>query len=360
MHEPLFTPLTAGALELRNRIVMAPMTRNRAGANDAPTDMNAEYYAQRATAGLIVTEGVQPTADGQAYPGVPGLESPEQVEGWRLVADAVHAEGGTIVAQLMHSGRISHEKTIGRKPICPSPVTPAGEVMTPEGQLPFEEPHEATTEEVEQLVQGYVRAAINAREAGLDGVELHGANGYLIAQFGATNTNHRTDRYGGDATGRATFLREVAEQTAAAIGAGRVGLRLSPANGFNDINDAEPREGLLAALKVAQDVGLAYVHVVEPGDGADFSAIDDTRANYSGTLIASNGFENAWSYDDLDELITGGRADAVAIGRRFLANPDLPARIAAEAELNEGDQTTFYGGGPEGYTDYPALAEATN
>jgi N-ethylmaleimide reductase len=359
MHESLFSPATLGAITTQNRLVMAPMTRNRAGDGEAPGPLNAEYYAQRAGAGLIITEGTQPSAEGQGYPHTPGLHTTDQVAGWRVVADAVHAEGGKIVGQLMHSGRISHPTIIGRAPIAPSAVKPAGEVFTGTGTEPFETPHAATTEEVEALVQAYADAARNAIEAGLDGVELHGANGYLIAQFGATGSNQRTDRFGGDATGRATFLKEVVAATVAAIGADRVGVRLSPANAFNDIQDDEPREGLHAALKIAEDAGLAYVHVVEPGpDAADFSAVDDARERFTGTLIASNGFENHWSFAEMAAMVEGGRADLIAIGRRYLANPDLAERIRTGAELNEGNEATYYGGAGEGYTDYPALQTA--
>jgi N-ethylmaleimide reductase len=358
MHESLFTPATFGALQTTNRLVMAPMTRNRAGDGEAPGPLNAEYYAQRAGAGLIVTEGTQPSAEGQGYPHTPGLHTAEQVAGWRLVADAVHAAGGRIVAQLMHSGRISHPSIIGTTPLAPSAVQPAGEVFTGTATESYVTPREATTAEVEALVKAYADAARNAVEAGLDGVELHGANGYLLAQFGATGTNRRTDRYGGDATGRATFLREVTAATVAAIGADRVGLRLSPGNPFNDLHDDEPREGLHAALTVAQDAGLAYVHVCETAPDADFSALADARERFTGTLIASNGFTQTWSPADLDELVASGRADLVAVGRRYLANPDLDARLRAGAELNEPVEATFYGGDAEGYIDYPALQPA--
>jgi N-ethylmaleimide reductase len=358
MTDALFTPTQAGSIPTRNRLVMAPMTRNRAGEGEAPGPLNAEYYAQRAGAGLIVTEGTQPTADGQGYPHTPGLHTDAHIDGWRQVADAVHAADGRIVVQLMHSGRISHPSIIGCTPVAPSAVKPAGEVFTGAGTEPYVTPQELTTSEVEVLVQGYADAARRAIDAGLDGVELHGANGYLLAQFGATGTNKRTDRFGGDARGRATFLREVVAATVDAIGADRVGLRLSPGNPFNDLLDDEPREGFAAAVKIAQDAGLAYVHVCETGPGADWSAVADARAAFSGTLIASNGFEQEWSFDELAALVADGKADLVAIGRRYLANPDLDERIRTGAPLNAGDEDTYYGGGGAGYTDYPALQAA--
>jgi N-ethylmaleimide reductase len=358
MHESLFSPATAGAITTKNRLVMAPMTRNRAGEGEAPGELNAEYYAQRAGAGLIVTEGTQPTADGQGYPHTPGLHTEAQIEGWRTVADAVHAQDGLIVAQLMHSGRISHPSIIGQAPVAPSAVKPAGEVFTGEGTEPFQTPRELTTSEVEALVQGYADAARNAITAGLDGVELHGANGYLIAQFGATGTNQRTDRFGGDARGRATFLREVVAATVDAIGADRVGLRLSPGNPFNDLQDDEPRDGFHAAVKIAQDAGLAYLHVCETAPDDSWSAVADAREVFTGTLIASNGFVQEWSFAEMAALVDDGKADLVAIGRRYLANPDLDERVRTGAELNEGDGATYYGGGAEGYTDYAALQTA--
>lgn len=358
MTEALFTPALAGAIPTPNRVVMAPMTRNRAGAGEAPGPLNAEYYAQRAGAGLIVTEGTQPTADGQGYPHTPGLHTDAQVDGWRQVADAVHAADGRIVVQLMHCGRISHPSIIGKTPVAPSAVKPDGEVFTGEGTDPFVTPQELTASEVEVLVQGYADAARKAIAAGLDGVELHGANGYLIAQFGATGTNERTDRFGGDARGRATFLREVVAATVDAIGADRVGLRLSPGNPFNDLHDDEPREGFAAAVKIAQDAGLAYVHACETAPDADWSAVADAREAFTGTLIASNGFVQDWSFDEMAAIVADGKADLVAIGRRYLANPDLDERIRSGAALNDGDEATFYGGGAEGYTDYPALQTA--
>ena len=357
--QPLLTPVKLGDYQLKHRVVMAPMTRDRADNPElAPTALHAEYYAQRAGAGLIVTEGTQPTPEGQGYPHTPGLHTQAQVEGWREVADAVHGAGGKIVVQLMHAGRISHPSIIGRTPLAPSAVRPDGEVFTGEGTEPFVEPQEATTEEVEALVQGYADAARRAIDAGLDGVELHGANGYLIAQFGASGTNRRTDRFGGDARGRATFLKEVVAATTAAIGSGRVGLRLSPGNPFNDLHDDEPREGFAAAVEIAQAAGLAYVHVCETAPDAGWSAVEDARAAFDGTLIASNGFVQEWSFAEMAAMVEEGRTDLVAIGRRYLANPDLTERIRTGADLNEGDESTYYGGGAEGYTDYPALQPA--
>lgn len=357
MPHSLLSPLSFGALDLRNRVVMSALTRNRAGEGEAPTKLNVEYYAQRASAGLIITEGTQPSAIGQGYPGTPGLHTAEQVAGWRAVTDAVHAEGGTIFVQLMHSGRISHPDTLGGvQPVGVSAVTAAGEIATPKGQQAFVEPRELTTDEVRATVDDYVASARLAVEAGFDGVELHGANGYLIAQFLATGSNHRTDEYGGSIPGRVRFLAEVAKATVEAIGADRVALRLSPANAFNDIHEDDARETFAAAVEAVEPLGLAYLAVIEPSPEAGFSAIDDARARFTGPLLVNNGFTQGWSFEEAAGLVESGRADAVMFGRRFLANPDLPARIETGEELNEPDAATFYGGGAEGYTDYPALA----
>ena len=353
MTTDLFAPYRLGALELTNRFVMAPMTRNRAGAHGVPTDLNAEYYAQRAGAGLIVTEGTQPAAVGQGYPGTPGLHTDAQVDGWRLVADAVHARGGRIVAQLMHAGRIGHPSITGLQPVAPSAVTPAGQVFTPEGMQDFVEPRALGTDELPGVVAEFVDAAERAVAAGLDGVELHAANGYLLHQFLADGANRRTDAYGGSPENRARFVVEVATAVAAAIGPQRVGIRLSPGHGFNDITETEITETYEALVTGVEPLGLLYLHVAEdPGTRYQ----DALRKLFSGPFVLSTGFAGPSDLAAAQEAVDSGAADLFAIGRAFLANPDLVERLRTGAPVNEPDASTFYAGGAKGYTDYPVLA----
>ncbi len=344
----LFNPYQLGPITLANRIVMAPMTRNRAGASNAPTALNATYYAQRAGAGLIVTEGTQPSAIGQGYPATPGLHSDEQVAGWRLVADAVHAAGGHIFVQLMHAGRISHPSILpdGATPVAPSTTAPAGGVFTGQGMEPFGTPRALETHELAGVVAEFVDAARRADAAGLDGVELHAANGYLLNQFLSTNTNTRADAYGGSPQARILLVVEVAEAVAEAIGAERVGIRVSPGGTFNSIDDAEAHLTYPALARALNGLGLAYLHVIEP---EGYSAVDLLRPVWSGTLIAAGGFSGA----SAAAAVEHGRADLAAFGHEFIANPDLPARLAAGVTLAEGDASTYYGGDHRGYTDYP-------
>ena len=348
----LFSPYQLGHLQLANRLVMAPLTRNRAGAGEAPTALAAEHYAQRATAGLIISEGTQPSATGQGYPHTPGLHTDGQVAGWRLVADAVHARGGRIVVQLMHCGRISHEAIIGQQPVAPSAVTPAGEVFTEQGMKAFGAPRALETAELPGIVAEYVDAARRAVEAGLDGVELHAANGYLLQQFLADNSNTRTDAYGGSPENRARFVIEVATAVAEAIGAGKVGIRLSPAGTFNDIAETETEATYAALLDGLNPLGLLYLHVVE-GPETDFH--EQLRKQWQGEFIFNTGFTGPSDLATAQEAVDSGATDLFCIGRGFLANPDLVERLRAGAELNEPDMATFYGGGAKGYTDYPAL-----
>jgi N-ethylmaleimide reductase len=348
----LFAPYPLGALELSNRLVMAPLTRNRAGEGEAPTALAAEYYAQRATAGLIVSEGTQPSAVGQGYPHTPGLHTDQQVAGWRLVADAVHAAGGRIVAQLMHAGRISHPSIIGTTPVAPSAVTPAGEVFTGTGMEAFVAPRALETDELSGVVAEFVDAARRAIDAGLDGVELHAANGYLLQQFLADGTNTRTDAYGGSPEKRARFVIEVAQAVVAAIGGDRVGIRISPGGTFNDISESETEQTYTALLEGLAPLGLLYLHVVE-GPETDFT--EQLRKQWDGTVVFNTGFTGSSDLATLQEIVDTGKADLVSAGRPFLANPDLVERLRTGAELNEPVQETFYGGGAEGYTDYPAL-----
>ena len=348
----LFAPVRLGSLELKNRFVMAPMTRNRAGEGTAPTALNAEYYAQRAGAGLIVTEGTQPSAVGQGYPNTPGLHTDAQVAGWRLVADAVHARDGRIFAQLMHVGRIGHPVITGVQPVAPSAITPDGEVFTQEGMKPFTEPRALETAELPGVVAEFVDASRRAVEAGLDGVELHSANGYLLHQFLADSTNVRTDAYGGSPANRARFVVEVATAVAGAIGADKVGIRVSPGGTFNAMVETEVEQTYAALVDGLAPLGLAYLHITE---GPETSFGEALAKQFGGIVIASTAFTGDSSLATAQETVDTGHGDLFAIGRDFIANPDLVQRLRTGAPLNEQRSELFYGGGAEGYTDYPAL-----
>src|SRR4051794_3573630 len=352
----LFDSLDVGAWTLPNRLVMAPLTRNRA-EDTVPGDLAVEYYAQRASAGLIITEGSQPSARGQGYLNTPGFHSPEQLAGWRRVADAVHAKGGRIVAQLMHAGRISHpDNTGGEEIIAPSALAAPDEMFTADGPKPFPVPREIATDEIPAVIDEYVTAARNAIEAGLDGVEVHAANGYLIHQFLAPGSNERTDGYGGSPGNRARFGIEVTRAVAEAIGADRVGIRISPAHniqGATETDEADVAATYTALVEAIAPLGLAYLSVLaEPSD----ELVQKLRAAFGGVLIANDGFGRITTREKAQAILDQDLADAVAVGRLFLANPDLPKRWETGAELNEPDEATFYGGGAEGYTDYPSLA----
>ena len=351
----LFAPVRLGALELKNRFVMAPMTRNRAGEGTAPTAVNAEYYAQRAGAGLIVTEGTQPSAVGQGYPNTPGLHTDAQVAGWRLVADAVHEQDGRIFVQFMHSGRIGHTSITGQRSVAPSPVAAAGEVFTPQGMQAFEVPRELATDELPGVVAEFVDAARRAVEAGLDGVELHSANGYLLHQFLSDSTNQRTDGYGGSPQARARFVVEVAAAVSEAIGADRVGIRVSPGGSFNDMAETEVEATYAALVDGLVPLGLAYLHVTE---GPETSYGEALTKQFGGTVILSTGFTGPSTLEAAQQTIDAGRGDLFAIGRDYLANPDLVERLRTGAPLNPQREELFYGGGAEGYTDYPFARQA--
>ena len=353
----LFAPLTMKSWDLPHRILLAPMTRSRAAEGMVPTELTAEYYAQRASAALIVTEGVQPSAVGQGYSTTPCLHTDEQVEGWRRVADAVHARGGRIVAQLMHAGRVAHpDNKGGLESVAPSAVQAPGQMFTPNGMQPMALPRELATEEIPAVVEEFAQAARNAVAAGLDGVEVHGANGYLVHQFLAPSTNLRTDGYGGSAENRARFAVEVVSAVAEAIGPDRVGLRISPGNGANGVveGDAEDLEATYTALvRGIAPLGIAYLSVHnDPRE----HLVKRLRGIFGGTLVANDGFANMTSKESAQQMLDLGLADAVAVGRQFLANPDLPRRWQLDAELNVPDPSTFYGGDHRGYTDYPALS----
>jgi N-ethylmaleimide reductase len=358
-----FEPLAVGPWTLPQRFVMAPLTRNRAGEGNAPTALNAEYYAQRAGAGLIVTEGTAPSHVGQGYLDVPGLYTDEQVAGWRLVADAVHARDGVIVAQLMHAGRIAHaDNKDGVETIAPSAVQAPGEMVTASGPKPHDVPRAPETDEVAGLVADFVTAARNAVAAGLDGVEVHAANGYLLHQFLDPTVNLRDDVYGGSAENRARFVIEVVTAVADAIGAERVGLRLSPGHQFNGIGE-EVGADLTATYRAVVDavapLGLAYLSLLASPLEPLEALVRDLRERFDGVVLLNDGFGDLTTLDSVEQLLATGLADAVVVGRQFLANPDLAERWRAGAELNAPNPDTFYGGGAEGYTDYPTLEQAS-
>jgi N-ethylmaleimide reductase len=348
----LLSPYAMGPLSLPNRVIMAPMTRNRAPGN-VPTDLMATYYRQRASAGFIITEATQVDPRGRGYPNTPGIHSDEQVEAWRTITDAVHAAGGRIVLQLWHVGRVSHTSYHdGRKPLAPSPVRLDTDGFTQDGQMaPHTEPRALTTDEVRDVVEQFRHGAVNARRAGFDGVEIHGANGYLIDQFLQTGTNQRTDRYGGSVENRTRFALEVVDAVTSEWDEERVGIRLSPGSSFNGMHDDDPHETFRSLSEALNDRPLAYVHVAEndPVDGQPAGRL--IRPHYDGTLIVAGDYDRERG----EQTLQDGHADLVAFARPFLANPDLPRRFAEGAPLNDWDPDTFYGGDADGYTDYPTL-----
>jgi N-ethylmaleimide reductase len=353
----LFEPIKVGTQNLSNRIVMAPLTRNRAGEGNVPHSLNAKYYEQRATAGLIITEATQISPQGVGYPGTPGIHSAEQIEGWKNVTEAVHKKGGKIFLQLWHVGRVSHPslQPNGESPVSASAIRPAGETVTLEGMKPFETPRALETSEIPVIVNQYVEAAENAVEAGFDGVEIHSANGYLLDQFIRDGTNRREDKYGGSLENRLRFLQEVVEAVVAAIGPGKTGVRLSPENSFNDISDSSPQETFNAAARLLGSYKLAYLHVVEGDFATGEAKLDYTmiKKNFGGFYIANAGYNLERAEKSLEE----GSADLISFGSLYIANPDLVERFKKRTQLNEPDEKTYYGGGAEGYTDYPFLAQ---
>ncbi|GIE33641.1 alkene reductase [Actinoplanes italicus] len=341
--------------KLANRIAMAPMTRSRAyGPGNTPTDLMAAYYAQRAGAGLIITEGTQPSEIGQGYLNTPGLHTEEQVAGWRKVTDAVHAAGGVIFAQLMHTGRIGHPSLLpdDLHPVGPSAVKADGQVFTNEGPQVLVVPRELTEQEITETIADFASAARNAIAAGFDGVEIHGANGYLVHQFLSSNANRRTDGWGGSVDGRIRFAVEVAGAVAEAIGGDKVGIRVSPGNPYNDIAEDDVEETYTALVDRLAPLGLAYLHLVE---NPDRGLTRRLRERWPATLIVNPATYPAATGPESLALIEDGTADLVSFGANFLANPDLPARLAAGGPFNTPDPASFYGGDERGYTDYPAL-----
>lgn len=351
-----FDPMDLGGKRLANRIAMAPMTRSRAyDPGASATEAMATYYAQRADAGLIITEGTQPSVVGQGYLDTPGLHSAQQVEAWKKVTEAVHERGGTIFAQLMHTGRASHPSILpdGLVPLGPSAVAASGTLHTRDGRKPFVTPKEMTEEDIRQTVADFAAAARNAVAAGFDGVEIHGANGYLVHQFLADNTNLRTDGWGGDVAGRIRFAVETVTAVADAIGAHRVGLRLSPGNTFNDMAESRQGEIYEALLSALNPLKMAYVHLIE---SPDRELTKRLRKEWESVFILNPHTDPDPTGPESLALIEDGTADMISFARLFLANPDLPRRLAVGGPFNSPERATFYGGGERGYTDYPYLA----
>jgi len=358
----LFSSYQLGELKLPNRIVMAPLTRQRAGEGNVPHQLNAIYYGQRASAGLIIAEATQVTPQGQGYPHTPGIHSPEQVAGWKLVTDTVHQQGGRIFLQLWHVGRISHPdlQPDGELPVAPSAIAPKGEVLTYEGKKPYVTPRALETSEIPGIVEQYRQGAANALAAGFDGVEIHAANGYLIDQFLRDGTNQRTDEYGGAIENRARLLLEVTEAVTSVWDSQRVGVRLSPSGTFNDIRDSHPLETFGYVAQALNRFNLSYLHIFEAIDadirhGGTIVPTSHLRDRFTGTLIVNGGYTR----EKGDTVIANKAADLVAFGTLFISNPDLPERLEVNAPLNQADPTTFYGGGEKGYTDYPFLEVAS-
>jgi N-ethylmaleimide reductase len=353
----LFSPVNLGAISLKNRMVMAPLTRNRAAEGGVPQAMNVTYYEQRASAGLIVTEATPISTMAHGYPALPGIYTDAQVAGWKRVTDAVHTKGGKIVLQLWHVGRISHPTLLpnGALPVAPSAIKPAGQAFTYQGLVDYVEPRALDANELPAIVADYVHATQCALAAGFDGVEIHAANGYLIDQFLRDGSNKRTDNYGGSFENRVRFLLEVTKAVVDVAGADKVGIRISPVNPFNDMHDSNPQALFNYVAEALNPFNLAYLHVVEGGihgggvaDPFDFAAL---RKCFKGSYVANLAYDKARG----NAAIASGHADAIAYGVPFIANPDLVERYRTNAPLNEADSSLFYGGTEKGYTDYPFL-----
>jgi len=344
----LFDPIMLGDIHCANRIFMAPMTRSRAGEGDAPTEMNALYYGQRASAGLIITEGVYPNFDGKGYVRTPGIVTDEQIAGWKLITDAVHAKGGKIVMQLMHCGRIAshYNKPEGSRTLAPSAIQATGEMYTDAaGMQPFDTPEEMSLTEIDRTISDFGQAAKNAIAAGCDGVELHCTSGYLAAQFLSTGTNKRIDKYGSSLLNRLRFPTHVLEALCDAIGSGRVGLRICPGNPFNDLFDENPEETFRALIKRAGQMSLAYLHVIRMKAGVDNIAL---AGAFDGPVILNDSYDLERGNRALDI----GQADAISFGRHYVANPDLVEKFKDGTELSQPNYKTLYTAGPAGYIDY--------
>jgi 2,4-dienoyl-CoA reductase-like NADH-dependent reductase (Old Yellow Enzyme family) len=355
----LFDPVQLGAITAPNRLLMAPLTRGRATREHVPTPLMAEYYAQRASAGLIITEATGISQQGLGWPFAPGLWSDEQVAAWKPVTQAVHDAGGRIVAQLWHMGRQVHSSVIGEQPVSSSVTTSPGKVHSYEGRQPYEAARALDIDEIPGLLDSYARATGNALAAGFDGVQIHAANGYLIDQFLRDNANFRSDAYGGPVENRLRLLREVATRVASIAGADRTAVRLSPNGDSQGVNDSDPPSVFIPAAKLLSDIGIGFLELREPGPEGTFGRSDvprlspEIRKVFEGPLVLNSDY---FTLEAAQERIDAGVADAISFGRSFLANPDLPTRLASGAPLNEAVMATWYSQGPEGYVDYPALA----
>jgi N-ethylmaleimide reductase len=360
-NERLFTPLRLGTIQLPNRIVMAPLTRMRAGPGNAPTSLNVEYYAQRSSAGLIIAEGTAISPQAHGYPNAPGIYTPEQIAGWRAVTDAVHARGGRIILQIGHNGRNSHSSLMpdGGLPVAPSSIPPTIPALTKDfQQVPSEIPRALESSEIPVIVRAFRRAALNAIAAGFDGVELQGANSHLIEQFLEDGTNKRTDAYGGSKENRVRFLLEIVDEVGSAIGKDRLAVRLSPFGQYGGIHDSNPRELFTFVIRELSKRRIAYLHVIE-GRGSEMGLTDELhktalnnaelfRPAFDGPFISAA----AYTPTGAAQAVENKYADAIAFGRLFIANPDLVRRIREDLPLNTFDRSTFYGGAEHGYTDY--------
>jgi N-ethylmaleimide reductase len=356
----LFEPLQLGPLVLANRVFMAPLTRNRAHADGVPSELAQTYYTQRASAGLIVTEATQISPIGKGYFNTPGIHSPEQVHGWSRIVDSVHKNGGRIFLQLWHVGRISHTSLLPNnvQPVAPSAIHANSQTLIATGMADVSEPVALTASEIKETLDDFRQAAGNAKGAGFDGVEIHAANGYLIDQFLKSGTNLRTDEYGGIASNRVRFLTETVERVLEVWDSGQVGVRISPTSGFNDMSDDNPLETFSIAVEALNNYRLGYLHVVETARSSQGSSAEDLalsaqlRTLWKGLYVVNGGYDGPKG----QEALRTGHADAVAYGRAFIANPDLPRRLQLGSALNEPDEATFYGGDAGGYTSYPALS----
>jgi len=352
---PLFEPLEIGDLKLKNRMVMAPLTRNRAGEGNVPQDLNKLYYTQRASAGLIITEATQISPYGLGYPATPGIHSAQQVTGWKNITDSVHEKDGLMFLQLWHVGRISHPSMLPDNvlPVAPSAIQPKGEAVTYEGMQAFVTPRALEIDEIPGVIEDYVTAAKNAKAAGFDGIEIHAANGYLLDEFIRDGSNQRTDAYGGSIENRMRLLDEVLTAVKEVWPASRIGVRLSPENQFNDMVDSQPQATFSAVVGMLNKHDLAYLHVLEGDMLGNEVKVDYTelRKSYTGFYMANSGYTQTTG----EQSLNAGNADLIAYGQLFLANPDLVERFKQGSDLNEPEQATYYGGDEKGYTDYPAL-----